>query len=717
MALPTGLQVDIELTAGAWTNITAYVTGTVSINIGRTDLRGTPQTGTASLRLDNNDGRFTPKNSASAYYPNIVVRKRVRVSYNTGSSPRFTGYIKTIRPVIDNDQHYVELDCVDRLEALSRFRLDSLIPQEINDLAPTLYVPLNADAGVTQASYNGNPTGSIVSYGRASTYELAAPSPVAWDDTKWMAFKPTESVVADDRAESCSRVVLPDPGLSGTSWSVFGAFSAAPLYNQATASFMTQFPVYCGDSGNTVQNFRVELTPGFGPAVYANFVGFSSAASVFDGAAHTFAITSNATTTTYYFDGVSLGTSGATTWKPGYNTLIGTGPLIGTASPWYALSGTFGHFAMWAGTTLTSTQVGIVSDAVRYGFAGELSGARITRIAGYAGLTAGDLNIATGVESCGPLVSSGKSVTDALDYTATAESGGAVAYVDVDGKLRFNDRTQRSTATVTLTLDAEGDLDGSGWETSVDDYGRTDIARVTNDYTGVVTISDQSSGVTMPAVEETTVSVLADLSCARIAEWLVYSGRTDVRLPSVTLDALTGQTAGLYTALASVTIGSIVRVQNLPATITSTTGSTVQVLPASIIDGYVEGWSEEIGVDTYRVTFDLSPWQPRFLLETSYIGRLAETASTMTLTSTITSSATSASVTTVASNPLLSTTAGDYSPTRLHLRIDEEVVAVTAAPGGASPQTITITRGALGTVAQAHTAGAAISVVTGTLVL
>jgi hypothetical protein len=66
------------------------------------------------------------------------------------------------------------------------------------------------------------------------------------------------------------------------------------------------------------------------------------------------------------------------------------------------------------------------------------------------------------------------------------------------------------------------------------------------------------------------------------------------------------------------------------------------------------------------------------------------------------------SLTTAGSSPTLSTSAGDYPA---YLQIDEEVVQVNSAPGSsASPQTLTITRAQQGTFADAHTAGAVITV-------
>ena len=67
----------------AWTDISAFVNMTdgVQITTGRADEYATVQTGTCRVSLDNSDGRFTPGNVSSPYYPNVKIRKKLRVSY------------------------------------------------------------------------------------------------------------------------------------------------------------------------------------------------------------------------------------------------------------------------------------------------------------------------------------------------------------------------------------------------------------------------------------------------------------------------------------------------------------------------------------------------------------------------------------------------------------------------------------------------------------
>ena len=155
---PTGLQVDIEFTAGTWTNVTTYFDNTVgfSIKYGRTNPAGTPQVATLSLQFDN-DGRFTPFNGASPYYPNLpfttpgMARKRIRVSYGSGASPVYVGYIKEWLPRYDNGgpRSYVQVNAVDRMDPLSRRTFLTNAQEATRALVPLAYFPLSDAANTT----------------------------------------------------------------------------------------------------------------------------------------------------------------------------------------------------------------------------------------------------------------------------------------------------------------------------------------------------------------------------------------------------------------------------------------------------------------------------------------------------------------------------------------------------------------------------------------
>jgi len=75
----------------SWTDITPYVMAPLEITVGRTDEFGETQPGTLRGLLRNDDGRFTMGNAAGAYFPDVQVGKRIRVSVAAGSANALAG--------------------------------------------------------------------------------------------------------------------------------------------------------------------------------------------------------------------------------------------------------------------------------------------------------------------------------------------------------------------------------------------------------------------------------------------------------------------------------------------------------------------------------------------------------------------------------------------------------------------------------------------------
>ena len=65
-----------------WTDISVYVSYTRGINIsrGRQDNISVVQPSRCTISLMNDDGRFTPGNSASPYFPGVILGRRIQVN-------------------------------------------------------------------------------------------------------------------------------------------------------------------------------------------------------------------------------------------------------------------------------------------------------------------------------------------------------------------------------------------------------------------------------------------------------------------------------------------------------------------------------------------------------------------------------------------------------------------------------------------------------------
>lgn len=85
MAYPTSVTIGIDFTHApfdatfGFTDVTAYVTGTVNYEWGRSNVLDSTQPSRGSFTLDNTDGRFDPSNSSGPYYGNLLPRRRVRI--------------------------------------------------------------------------------------------------------------------------------------------------------------------------------------------------------------------------------------------------------------------------------------------------------------------------------------------------------------------------------------------------------------------------------------------------------------------------------------------------------------------------------------------------------------------------------------------------------------------------------------------------------------
>ena len=95
------LTVEIEFTAGVWTDVTSDVRcANPSKSSGAATASSTSQVGTCQLSLFNDAGKYTPASPTSTYYPNV--RPNVGLRVTVAGSQRFVGFIDKWSPVLSD---------------------------------------------------------------------------------------------------------------------------------------------------------------------------------------------------------------------------------------------------------------------------------------------------------------------------------------------------------------------------------------------------------------------------------------------------------------------------------------------------------------------------------------------------------------------------------------------------------------------------------------
>jgi len=706
--VPATQQLEIEFTAGVWTDVTAdwdAPGGPLTMRMGRPTRYSQSSPGSMTFSLDNHLGKYTPQRqvladgvTAHPYWPNVVPRKRVRYSYTISAVKyiRFLGYIKGWPPALENGvRPVVTITATDRMDQLSRVTMKSPIRQQILPDAPDLWWPLTDDAGSTQAVQapivGSSPLG-LAGSGPAVLFGDAGPGV---GDGTGVKFAPASS-----GSGQCLVGTLP-AGLS-----LAGAYTIECFVNVGTS-----MPSWATGGGN---EYVLALTAsptsvllGFfvasGVPSYFEAAGQAGPGSIADGGWHHLAAVRSGGTVTFYVDGVSAGTFAGSANATGAVLTVGDFATAGLSR----FQGNIGQITI-SDTALSAARISAHADT-RNGYSGDTTDARIARYLSFAGLTATDWTLDAGQTTVGTYPQAGKDVVSACQDMATTEGGGAVIWVrPSDGDIRFPNRRYRDTTTPALTIDASVDLDASIYDPAFDETTLVNTSTVsrsaesgvlsTQTYTDTVSVAQPPTGFG-PATADITTYTLSDQDALNLAQAQVAGNAYPAfRLNQIAVK-LSASTNNLYASLAAVEIGSRIRITNLPP----------GAAPLGTLDLFVEGWTETVDEGTYRWVADTSPvGAERIKLDDSTYGRLGCSGQTLNTALTATSSPGTVIIDTAAGKPAFTTVAGEY-PAKI--KIGEEVITLTAAPGGStSPQTFTgCLRGQQGTFPAAQAAGSVVT--------
>ncbi len=672
---PTALYVEIEFSAGVWTDVTGYVPGgAVMIQQGRSSATDSVQPGVLTFALDNSDGTFTPDNPLSTYYPNVVEGKRVRVRVTKSSTvTRFLGTIVELVPDYPQapEDAVVQVTAVDALGTLERRTLRPLVTEyvmHLNTLGSVVgYFPLTDPDGATSAA-PGVPGGAFTRMGqRGGVAGWGDATGIATDGASTVSLEAGVSLSASAPSmpsvrETALWFSCPD-GAYGTLFRLRGSGSAEIKVSVGSDGYLR--------ARRVTEDGTVDLD---GSVAYGTKVN--------DGGVHFVQWTDGTfpgpiNINELRLDDVVLYEDYTPTEAGIAVRSVTLGPpTVGSLGLGHLLLATSNSFVAGEVYGLAKPSAGVMYQADRLGHLYDWTGVS-------ASVTGSD-RIVTAIAT------EGKTALEVMQYVANGESG-RMWQDNTTGYITIGPAASAAPSTVALTVDVEDDA-----------IGGVSVARASSALVGSVVAENGATSVTVTDADvDSTATATVGLVAADVVELEAAASRRiaqgkyqRLRIARVTLDLATAEN-NRYADFWALTPGSRVRDTNLPS---SHFGVTY-------MDGFVEGWVEEIDLAGYRVTFDLSAADAP-AASVFNTGRFGWGDGVCTASS-LTSSATSVTLTWTG-GAALSTSAGDYP---MDLDINGERVTVSAAPGGSSsPQTVTIVRGVAPTVARAHSAGDAVDV-------
>ena len=602
------VKVEIAFTTGpdsaspVWVDVTNDVRGTEGFTItrGRQDEFSDVQAGTLTLRLDNPAGRYTPGNTAGSNWPNIKLRRRIRIRYSDGAGgwyPRYDGYIDSWTPQWDAsiNKPVCDITATDYIARLGRqLPLRGVVNEEILSDAPCYYFALADASGSVQAA----PISTLAGVGYATTQQIG--SGVA--QILFGYVSPTigepQATVANFFPISQANGLFLQSSLTGdainslinsTDLTLEGAFQSTTLTFQTIQIL--------GNNSPTQPSFEIGVDAT--GHVFGSTAGstITTTQTYLDGKWHHVALTyaGGSTTLTLYVDGVSIGSvvvASSISAGNGFVTAIGGGHGYGSE-----FNGSLAHIAGYP-VALTPARIASHAKAITTGFLAETSDARVARWLGYAGVPSNNIVTQTGSALMAPMDTAGFAVLDLIRAAAEAENG--VYFVDTQGRNTWQARRNRYDPTPVQTISNATTADELGDMTLT--FAIDDRYMVNDVQIGIPNGSLQRA-FSAQSLQDNGIyrdhgrilNLTTDVDALNAATWEVLNRATAIpRAPAILVDLQT--TTSLRVGVLALDVSSCVQVTNLPVS-----------APASTYVCFVEGMVETRTVNTWTVSLITSP--------------------------------------------------------------------------------------------------------------
>lgn len=329
---------------------------------------------------------------------------------------------------------------------------------------------------------------------------------------------------------------------------------------------------------------------------------------LYDGEPHHVSAVKSGGTITAYVDGVAIGsnTNGSATWSANTHSLAvgqvysGTGPVR------------LSHVALF-GSALTAAQILDHAQATLTGYDTDTADERLLRLAGYAGIEQVAMSATT--EPIAHIDLTGESVVDVMRKIEATEGG--VLFDARGGALTYTARTARYSASSVVTLSfLAHEVEGAALT-----YDKTGLVNeATANYVGgSIYLTDQASRDAY-GTQSVTLDLATELEAVAYsrASWEVGLFATPrTRSAALGVIDLTQIDTSKIGGVLSCDVGSLITVSNWP---TQAPGSSLQF--------FVEGYSEQIELESHRIVFNVSPatvWLSTFMVGDATRGKLNDT--------------------------------------------------------------------------------------------
>jgi hypothetical protein len=594
--LPSGVTVEIEFTAGVWTDVTAYVAAEnkVSARFGRSTEFDDVNAATCTLVLRNDDGRFTPDSAGSPYYPDVIEGRRLRVTVTKSAVdyPLFTGSILSWEPNYAGgmlSSGTVTVTANDALATLALHTFDSRWVEETRALARTgatwadVYV-LKGDASTATWNNVGVSTGGA--YGTATVVKSTA-------GVGEVSYGTPASLTLEGSAE-----FKPSTEVGTVAYIVPAAApEAVSFWLQVPTGTLPASSVHVLDALGAGYMFSVRLENNAGAcdlAVY-NAAGFSIGtlhAAVADGVWCLISITAAGSSTTVTAT-TAAGVVGSVT--------VGSTDL--TTATRLFLGGEFGDGTAAACAPMVIAGLTVAGDtSVIPSYLRALPGQTYSHTALYASFQSYVPEVTdwatTGgeIRTVGEPIWAGQTALAVLQTIARTING--VAFVDGAGDVTLAAADVVRPGVSAATLDIEEDLDATSAMPTLRRASDSRPTRVTISYAGGTTtlVDTDAEANNQPRREVKLDTCAADTTGATFAGSYLLQAYNGLRITQVAVD-LTTSVADLWATFLGLYPTQKITIGGFDAALV---GETTKVV-------FVQGWKVDIDHQSLVYVLDCSP--------------------------------------------------------------------------------------------------------------